>query len=112
MKTNSWSKTRYSLHSLCKEFSEKYGIDALGMGIEILKTKISAEDCIRLEEAANEAIYPTRQYRITLWTEIFAKDDADAEDKTEQMAKSVVAVFNKHGDILMDVEFKDITEGE
>ena len=110
MKTNSWPKTKNSLYELCKEFSETYQIDALGMGIESLKKRISAEDCIRLEEVSGAI--KTKQYRVTLWTEIFAKDDAEAEDKTEQMAKSVLAIFNKHGDILMDIEFKDITEGE
>ena len=110
MKTDSWPKTKESLFLLCKEFSKTYQIDALGIGIENLKKRISDEDCIRLEKAANPT--KTRQYRITLWTEIFAKDDAEAEDKTAQMAKSVLAVFNKHGDILMDIEFKDITEGE
>ena len=110
MKTDSWPKTKESLFLLCKEFSKKYQIDALGMGIESMKKRISAEDCIRLENATNQSL--PRQYRITLCTEIVAKDDAEAEDKTAQMAKSVLAVFNKHGDILMDIEFKDITEGE
>ena len=109
-KTNSWPKTKESLFLLCKEFSKTYKIDALGMGIESLKKRISAEDCIRLENARNQSL--PRQYRITLCTEIFAKDEADAEDKTEQMAKSIVAFFTNNGDILLDVEFKDITEGE
>ena len=110
MKIDSWQKTKYSMYELCKEFSDTYKIDALGMGIEILKTKISAEDCKRLENAINPSV--PRQYRITLCTEIVAKDDAEAEDKTEQMAKSIVAIFTNNGDILLDVEFKDITEGE
>jgi len=109
-KTNSWPETKESLFLLCKEFSNTYQIDALGMAIEILKTKISAEDCKRLENATNPSL--PRQYRITLCTEIVAKDDAEAEDKTEQMAKSIVAIFTNNGDILLDVEFKDITEGE
>ena len=107
MKTNSWSKTKESLYDLCNEFSETYQIDALGMGIESLKKRISAEDCIRLEKAAN----PTRQYRITLWTEVETKDEAEADNKTERMANSIVAVL-EDGDILLDVELKDITEGE
>ena len=53
MKTNSWSKTKESLYDLCNEFSETYQIDALGMGIESLKKRISAEDCKRLEEVTN-----------------------------------------------------------
>ncbi len=52
-KTNSWSKTKESLYDLCNEFSETYQIDALGMGIESLKKRISAEDCKRLEEVIN-----------------------------------------------------------
>mgnify|MGYP004452083101 FL=1 len=107
MKTNSWSKTKESLYDLCNEFSETYQIDALGMGIESLKKRISDEDCIRLEKAAN----PTRQYRITLWTEVETKDEAEADNKTERMANSIVAVL-EDGDILLDVELKDITEGE
>jgi len=107
MKTNSWSKTKESLYDLCNEFSETYSIDALGMGIESLKKRISDEDCIRLEKAAN----PTRQYRITLWTEVETKDEAEADNKTERMANSIVAVL-EDGDILLDVELKDITEGE
>ena len=110
MKTNSWPKTKNSLYELCKEFSETYQIDALGMGIESMKKRISAEDCIRLENATNQSL--PRQYRITLCTEIVAKDDAEAEDKTEKMAKSIVAFFTNNDDILLDVEFKDITEGE
>jgi len=109
-KTNSWPKTKESLFLLCKEFSKKYQIDALGMGIESLKKRISDEDCIRLEDAVNPSL--PRQYRITLCTEIVAKDDAEAEDKTEKMAKSIVAFFTNNDDILLDVEFKDITEGE
>ena len=104
-KTNSWPKTKESLYDLCKEFSETYSIDALGMGIENLKKRISYEDCIRLENVTKP-----RQYRITFCTEIVAKDDAEAEDKTEQMAKSIVAIFTNNCDILLDVEFKDITE--
>ena len=110
MKIDSWPKTKESLFLLCKEFSKTYKIDALGMGIESLKKRISAEDCIRLENATKP-----RQYRITLCTEIVAKDDAEAEDKTEQMAKSIVALFTNEGDMLFDVELKelkDITEGE
>ena len=107
MKTNSWSKTKESLYDLCNEFSETYQIDALGMGIESLKKRISDEDCIRLEKAAN----PTRQYRITLWTEVETKDEAEADNKTERMANSIVAIL-EDGDILLDVELKDITEGE
>jgi len=107
MKTNSWSKTKESLYDLCNEFSETYSIDALGMGIESLKKRISDEDCIRLEKAAN----PTRQYRITLWTEVETKDEAEADNKTERMANNIVAVL-EDGDILLDVELKDITEGE
>ena len=68
MKTNSWPKTKNSLYGLCKEFSETYQIDALGMGIESLKKRISAEDCIRLEEVSGAI--KTKQYRVTLWTEI------------------------------------------
>ena len=109
-KTNSWPKTKESLFLLCKEFSKKYQIDALGMGIESMKKRISAEDCIRLENATNQSL--PRQYRITLCTEIVAKDDAEAEDKTEKMVKSIVAFFTNNDDILLDVEFKDITEGE
>ena len=110
MKTDSWPKTKESLFLLCKEFSKKYQIDALGMGIESMKKRISAEDCIRLENATNQSL--PRQYRITLCTEIVAKDDAEAEDKTEKMVKSIVAFFTNNDDILLDVEFKDITEGE
>ena len=110
MKTDSWPKTKESLFLLCKEFSKKYQIDALGMGIESLKKRISAEDCIRLENATNQSL--PRQYRITLCTEIVAKDDAEAEDKTEKMVKSIVAFFTNNDDILLDVEFKDITGGE
>ena len=109
MKTDSWPKTKESLFLLCKEFSKKYQIDALGMGIESMKKRISAEDCIRLEKAANPT--KTRQYRITLWTEVETKDEAEADNKTERMANSIVAVL-EDGDILLDVELKDITEGE
>jgi len=109
MKTNSWSKTKESLYDLCNEFSETYQIDALGMAIETLKTKISAEDCKRLEEVTNPV--NKKQYRVTLYAEIEVKDEAEADNKTERMANSIVAVL-EDGDILLDVELKDITEGE
>ena len=107
--TDPWTKKKESLYKLCKEFSETYQIDALGMGIESLKKRISDEDCIRLEKAANPT--KTRQYRITLWTEVETKDEAEADNKTERMANSIVAIL-EDGDILLDVELKDITEGE
>ena len=34
---------------LCEEFSEKYGIDALGMSILNIRKHISAEDRVRLD---------------------------------------------------------------
>jgi len=34
---------------LCEEFSEKYGIDALGMSILNIRRHISAEDRVRLD---------------------------------------------------------------
>ena len=109
MKTNSWPKTKNSLYELCKEFSETYQIDALGMSIENLKSAISKEDYMRLDRVVNP---PDRmRYRLTAYIEIEVSSETEAEDKTTRIMTEVVKGLDDQ-DKLLHVDLKDITEGE
>ena len=94
---------------LLEEFSKKYSIDAMGMSIENLKSAISKEDYMRLDRVVNP---PDRmRYRLTAYIEIEVSSDTEAEDKTTRIMAEAVKGFDET-DRLLDVDLKDITEGE
>ena len=94
---------------LLEEFTKTYNIDAMGMSIENLKSAISKEDYMRLDRVVNP---PDRmRYRLTAYIEIEVSSDTEAEDKTTRIMREAAKVFDET-DRLLDVDLKDITEGE
>ena len=94
---------------LLEELSKRYRIDALGMSIDALKLIISEEDRIRLDYAINP---PDRmRYRITAYIEIEVSTDTEAMVKTTRIMREAAKGFDET-DRLLDVDLKDITEGE
>ena len=94
---------------LLEEFAKTYSIDAMGMSIENLKSTISEEDCVRLDRVVNP---PERmRYRLTAYIEIEVSSETEAEDKTTRIMTEAVKGFDDR-DKLIDVDLKDITEGE
>ena len=94
---------------LLEEFTKTYNIDAMGMSIENLKSAISKEDYMRLDGVVNP---PDRmRYRLTAYIEIEVSSDTEAEDKTTRIMREAAKVFDET-DRLLDVDLKDITEGE
>ena len=94
---------------LLEEFTKTYNIDAMGMSIENLKSAISKEDYMRLDRVVNP---PDRmRYRLTAYIEIEGSSDTEAEDKPTRIMREAAKVFDET-DRLLDVDLKDITEGE
>ena len=94
---------------LLEEFTKTYNIDAMGMSIENLKSAISKEDYMRLDRVVNP---PDRmRYRLTAYIEIEVSSDTEAEDKTTRIMREAAKGFDET-DRLLDVDLKDITEGE
>jgi hypothetical protein len=98
-----------TLVELLEEFSDKYKMDALGMSIDRVKAKISAEDFIRLDELVNP-VNPNL-YRVTVYIEIEANNDEHAMDKVTEILSQPAVVFDNVYKFF-HVDVKDITEGE
>jgi len=98
-----------TLVELLEEFSDKYKMDALGMSIDRVKAKISAEDFIRLDELVNP-VNPSL-YRVTVYIEIEANNDEHAMDKVTEILSQPAVVFDNVYKFF-HVDVKDITEGE
>jgi len=98
-----------TLVELLEEFSDKYKMDALGMSIDRVKAKISAEDFIRLDELVNPV--NSNLYRVTVYIEIEANNDEHAMDKVTEILSQPAVVFDNVYKFF-HVDVKDITEGE
>jgi len=98
-----------TLVELLEEFSDKYKMDALGMSIDRVKAKISAEDFIRLDELVNP-VNPNL-YRVSVYIEIEANNDEHAMDKVTEILSQPAVVFDNVYKFF-HVDVKDITEGE
>ena len=94
---------------LLEEFTKTYSIDAMGMSIENIKSSISEEDCVRLDRVVNPP--ECMRYRLTAYIEIEVFSETEAEDKTTRIMTEVVKGLDDQ-DKLLDVDLKDITEGE
>tara|TARA_R110002012_G_scaffold308747_1_gene515370 strand:- start:57 stop:368 length:312 start_codon:yes stop_codon:yes gene_type:complete len=98
-----------TLVELLEEFSDKYKMDALGMSIDRIKAKISAEDFIRLDELVNPV--DPNLYRVTVYIEIEANNDEHAMNKVTEILSQPAVVFDNVYKFF-HVDVKDITEGE
>ena len=94
---------------LLEEFTKTYSIDAMGMSIENIKSSISEEDCVRLDRVVNPP--ECMRYRLTAYIEIEVSSETEAEDKTTRIMREAAKGFDET-DRLLDVDLKDITEGE
>ena len=94
---------------LLEEFTKTYSIDAMGMSIENIKSSISEEDCVRLDRVVNPP--ECMRYRLTAYIEIEVSTDTEAMAKTTRIMREAAKGFDET-DKLLDVDLKDITEGE
>ena len=94
---------------LLEDLTKTYNIDAMGMSIENIKSSISEEDCVRLDRVVNPP--ECMRYSLTAYIEIEVSSDTDAEDKSTRIMREAAKGFDET-DRLLDVDLKDITEGE